>query len=110
MTKYHNRRITLDGYVFDSIAESKRYFELCVLQHHSEIHDLRVHPSYLLQPGFKVGVKPYQPITYVLDFSYMEGDQLVCEDVKGFATPEFRLKEKLFRFKYPAIVLRIVKV
>ena len=110
MLKYNNRRVRLDGYIFDSQAEAHHYTELLLRERAGEIHDLRVHPSYLLQPGFKVGAKPYQPISYVLDFSYVEVDHIVCEDVKGFATSEFRIKEKLFRFKYPEIELRIVRV
>ena len=30
MSKYHNKKVTVDNYVFDSIAESKRYKELCL--------------------------------------------------------------------------------
>lgn len=109
MTKYGNRRVSFDGFTFDSQAESRRYGELLLLERAGEILCLRVHPSYCLQKGFRQNGKTYQPVTYVLDFSYFEGAQLVCEDVKGFATSDFKIKEKLFRFQHPEIVLRIVK-
>lgn len=110
MTKYHNRRVTLDGYVFDSQAEAWRWGELVLLERAGEIHDLRVHPSYLLQPGFKVGGKPYQPITFVADFEYVKEGRVIVEDVKKFETPGWKIKCKLFLRKYPELVLRIVKV
>ena len=31
MSKYHNKKVTVDNYVLDSIAESKRYKELFLL-------------------------------------------------------------------------------
>jgi hypothetical protein len=50
-----------------------------------------------------------QPITYVCDFRYIEDGREIVEDVKGVSTALFRVKEKLFRYRYPQIELRIVK-
>ena len=112
MSKYGNRRVKLDGYLFDSQAEARRYGELVLLQRAGEIHYLRVHPSYLLHAGFKVGGKPYQPITYIADFEYLEGCKTIVEDVKGrgVVTPVFRIKEKLFVKAFPEKVFRIIWV
>ena len=40
MNKYRNKKTQVDMYVFDSIAESKRYKELELLQRVGEIQDL----------------------------------------------------------------------
>jgi hypothetical protein len=58
-----------------------------------------------------------RPIYYVADFDFIEvmTDKRVVVDVKGgkagkgTETAVFRLKAKLFRFKYPGIELRIVE-
>ena len=108
--KYHNIPVTLDGIKFASQAESRRYGELVLREMAGEIHSLRVHPSYLLQTGFKRDGKTYQPITYVADFEYVEEGKVIVEDVKGVVTPTFRIKEKLFVRMFPEKVFRIIWV
>lgn len=112
MNKYHNTPVTLDGIKFASQAESRRYSELLLLEMAGEIHSLRVHPSYLLQTGFKRDGKIYQPITFVADFEYVEEGRVIVEDVKGrgVVTPTFRIKEKLFVKRFPEKVFRIIWV
>jgi len=111
MSKYNNRRQSLNGFTFDSQAEAHRYTELVLRERAGEIHGLRVHPSYVLQESFRDSSgKLWAPITYVLDFSYFEGEGLVCEDVKGFRTSDWRMKQKLFLKRYPMYTLRIVDV
>lgn len=109
MHKYGARRTEVDGITFASAAEARRYSELKLLERAGEIFDLALQPRFTLQPAFKHGGKHYRAIDYVGDFSYREKDspQLIVEDVKGFPTPVFRLKEKLFLFHYPDIELRI---
>jgi len=109
--KYRNERIRQDGFLFDSKAEAARYNELCMLQQAGEIRGLAVHPTWVLQEGFtdRDGHK-WRPITYTADFSYWLGNEFVVEDVKGVKTQVFRLKEKLFRFRYPEIQFVVVEV
>jgi len=109
-SKYHNTPVTLDGIKFASQAESRRYSELLLREIAGEIHNLRVHPSYLLQTGFKRDGKTYQPITFVADFEYVEEGKVIVEDVKGVVTPTFRIKEKLFVRRFPEKVFRIIWV
>ena len=54
--------------------------------------------------------KTYRKIEYIADFlvTFKNGEQVVY-DVKGYATPVFQIKQKLFRFKYPELDLRIIK-
>ncbi len=109
-SKYKNKKQAYDGHTFDSIAELRRYKELLILVRAGTISGLTLQPSYELQPAFKAGGKTVRAIHYIADFQYSERGRTVVEDVKGVRTKEFNLKEKLFRFRYPGIDLRIVKM
>src|SRR5690606_18088184 len=108
--KYGNRKVEMDGVVFDSLAERNRYVELKLLLAAGAISDLELQPRFELQPSFKRGRKTVRRIEYVADFAYTENGQRVVEDVKSPATltTVFRLKEKLFLFRYADLELRIV--
>lgn len=110
MNKYRNKKIQIDMYVFDSIAESKRYKELALLQKAKKIENLQLQPKFLLQESFKKNGKTYRKIEYIADFMYEENGQVIVEDVKGKETEVFRLKHKLFEKKYPELELRIIKM
>lgn len=47
-----------------------------------------------------------KPIHYVPDFMYFEDGKLVAEDVKGYKTDVYRLKRKMFLYRYPEIEFR----
>ena len=77
------------------------------------IADLRVHPAYELQEAFRDRAgRRVAAIRYAADFSYVETGTTVTvvEDVKGARTAVYLLKAKLFRFKYPQIDYRVLKV
>lgn len=97
--------------MFDSAKEAGRYVELTLLARAGEISNLRLQPRYELQPSFKRGKKTVRKIEYVADFEYVENGVTVAEDVKGgrgTQTEVFRLKAKLFQFKYPSIELKVI--
>lgn len=111
-SKYHARRVTVDGIQFDSIAESKRYGELLILVRAGEIANLETHPRYTIWEGFdRCGKK--QSITYIGDFRYWDiaHNCQVVEDVKSkpTITAVFRLKAKIFQCAYPEVDFRIVE-
>jgi hypothetical protein len=110
MSKYKNKKVQIDMYVFDSIAESKRYKELALLQRAKKIENLQLQPKFLLQESFKKNGKTYRKIEYIADFMYEENGQVIVEDVKGKETEVFKLKHKLFEKKYPELELRIIKM
>lgn len=110
MNKYRNVKTTLDGIIFDSKKEAARYQELFLLQRGNVIKDLDVHPTYVLQPAFKSWGVTHRAITYEGDFSYSERGVHVVEDVKAIKTEVFRIKEKMFRYKYPEVDFRIINV
>ena len=109
MSKYHNKKVQVDMYVFDSIAESKRYKELKLLEQAGEISELELQPRFLLQEGFRKNGKTFRKIEYIADFQYIENGRLVIEDVKGKETEVFKLKRKLFEHEYPDYELKLIK-
>lgn len=110
MNKYKNKKVQIDMYVFDSIAESRRYKELALLEKAGEIENLQLQPKFLLQESFKKNGKTYRKIEYIADFMYEEKGQVIVEDVKGMETKEFKMKRKLFEYKYPGLELKIIKM
>lgn len=109
MNKYRNKKIQIGRYVFDSIAEGKRYRELALLERAGKIKNLELQPRFLLQESFKKNGKTYRKIEYIADFQYIENEKTIVEDVKGIQTNVFKLKHKLFEKKYPDLELRIIK-
>ena len=86
---------TANGIIFDSKLEMKAY--LFLEQHH--ISYTR-QPEFELQPSFELDGKVYRPVVYKGDFLIAgPKSDLLC-DMKGMETPEFRLKLKLFTFKF----------
>lgn len=110
MNKYGAKKTTIDGLTFDSKAEASRYQDLKLLERAGVITDLKLQPVFILQPAFTDAEKNrYQAIKYRADFQYTEGEQVVIEEVKGFETEAWKLRKRLFLFRYPQYVLRVVK-
>lgn len=109
MNKYRNKKVQVDMFVFDSIAESRRYKELKLLEQAGEINKLELQPKFTLQESFRKNGKTYRKIEYVADFQYKENGKTIVEDVKGMQTEVFKIKHKLFEKKYPELELRIIK-
>lgn len=109
--KYNASKKTIDGIVFDSKREGARYQELKLMESAGVIRNLELQPKYTLQSSFKCQGKTHRAITYKADFRYTETatGAVVIEDVKGYETEVFKLKEKLFRYAFPDIDFRIVK-
>lgn len=111
MSKYHNRKTVIDNITFDSLAESRRYQELKLLEAAGEIMGLEVHPRYEIIPAFVDNMgRKVRCTDYVADFAYTEmpSGRRVVEDVKGRATEAFKIKSKLFRKQWVNRELRTV--
>ena len=100
--KYHNKKVEYDGYTFDSIREKNYYIKLKLLEKAGKIKELELQKEFELQPSYKLNNKTYRSIKYRADFTYKttEDDKLHIVDVKGFRTDVYRLKKKLFEYKY----------
>jgi hypothetical protein len=102
MTKYGATKTEVDGYVFDSKAESRRYSELILAEKAGEISNLT------LQPVFPLIVNEKRVGKYIADFQYTDRDGTrVVEDVKGMATPVYRLKKKIVEAIYGINIVEI---
>lgn len=98
--KYHARKTTVDGIVFDSKREADRYIVLKGMEEEGLIGDLRRQVRYELVPAFDVDGRHYRPVYYVADFVYVEDGKEVIEDVKGMRTDVYKIKSKLFARRY----------
>lgn len=108
--KYGARKTIVDGVKFDSRAEAGRYIYLKSLERDGEITDLELQPEFELQPKYKKDGKTVRAIKYIADFKYINSDgEIVIEDVKGMETTEFKLKRKMFEYKFPDLKITIVK-
>lgn len=111
MNKYMNKKVTVDGIKFDSALESYRYLELKLLERAGEIKDLARQVRFELQPKYKKNGKTIQPIYYVADFVYYDvtKNKKIVEDTKGFKTETYKLKKKIFEYKYQDLEIREIR-
>ena len=110
MNKYRNTKIIIDGIEFDSKKEGYRYKELKLLERAGLIKDLKLQTKFELQPAFKKNNKTIRAITYKTDFDYLTKDgRHIVEDVKGIETEVFKLKRKMFEYKYKDLEIKIIK-
>ena len=94
--KYKNRKLTIDGEVFDSQKEARRYRDLALLQRTGQISDLKRQVRYELIPTQRIGGKVVEKsCVYIADFVYTENGETVVEDTKGFRTKDYIIKRKL---------------
>ena len=96
--KFKNKKTEIDGYKFDSKAESRRYLELKTLAETKQISDLRLQVPFTLIPSqYENGRCIERSVKFIADFTYQENGALVVEDVKSPATitPAYIIKRKL---------------
>lgn len=91
-SKYNAIKTEVDGIVFASKKEASRYVYLKGLLTADEITDLE------LQPSYELCINDTKICKYIADFKYKNKDgEEIIEDVKGFLTPQFRLKQKMMK-------------
>jgi hypothetical protein len=97
-SKYHNRRVTVDGISFQSVKEASRWQELRMLERAGEITGLVRQQKIELIPKTKL----YRACYYVCDFIYYDKreNKTIYEDVKGVRTKEYLLKRKLLYWRH----------
>lgn len=123
--KYKNKKVEIDGILFDSTKEGKRYLVLKQALDKGEIQNLQLQVKYELIPSIKeeyvehlktkdkIKTRTLQlPITYTCDFQYIKDGEIVVEDVKAspkMLPKEFILKEKLMFWKYRIKIRKVYK-
>lgn len=110
--KYKNQKTIVDGIRFDSKKEANYYVYLKALQGAGKIKGLSMQPRFELQPGYRGPDGQWvRPLAYVADFRYTDAatGQTVIVDVKSKATemnPVYRLKRKLFLYRYRDLIFK----
>lgn len=114
VSKYSNRKTEINGIVFDSAKEARRWQELKLLERAGKIAQLQRQQKFVLIPAQRekdaVG-KRGQPVkgkllesecAYYADFCYFDVERMayIVEDVKGVRTPAYVIKRKLMLHKY----------
>lgn len=98
-SKYHNRKVTIDGETFDSKKEARRWLELKYLEKAGEIKGLRRQIKFVLIPSQRRGGKVIErECAYKADFVYECGGKVVVEDAKGMRTPDYIIKRKMMLY------------
>ena len=108
--KYNNKKVEVDGILFDSIAESKYYQQLKWAKENKVIKKFELQPKFILQEKFKKYDKTFLPITYKADFlvTSLDGSVEVI-DIKGYPDQKFPIKRKMFEYKFPNYSLKVLK-
>lgn len=104
--KYNSYKVIVNDIQFDSIMESRFYLRLLEMKAEGQIKNFEMQHTYELQPGFrdKISKKAIRAITYIADFVVVQNDNsVIAVDVKGEETPVFKIKKKMFQYKYPDI-------
>ena len=106
-SKYHSKKIEVNGMTFDSRKEYIRWCELSLLERAGKITDLQRQVKFILIPTqyepytvnkngtLKRGKMIERECSYIADFVYTENGNKVVEDVKGFRTADYKIKRKL---------------
>ena len=108
ISKYGNKKVTIDGISFDSKKEARYYLLLRQREKDGEISNLRLQVPYELIPAVykeetiqlktksKTVMKCIQrAIHYVADFVYTKDGEEIVVDTKGFQTEGYKLKKKM---------------
>ena len=102
--RFKAKHVTIDGHVFDSKLEGRRYSQLKLMQAGGKISHLRPHPE------LKLKVNGTDCGTYTPDFGYMEAGNVVIEEVKGFVLPnDFKRFWRIVRALYPNYEFRLMR-
>jgi hypothetical protein len=122
MGRIYHKKTEVDGIVFDSQTEAEYYQYLKQEMKSKHIQKFEMQKEFILQEKFLIvngkrieeSNKDFkkiqranpgcttQAIKYIADFIvYYPDGSIKVIDVKGQKTVDFKIKEKLFNFKYP---------
>lgn len=104
--KYHNKKTSTSSGTFDSKKEANEWFTLKIREKAGEIESLERQKEFQLIPTIRTQHETLRRTSYIADFFYFDKllKSWVVQDTKGFPTPEYKLKKKLFLWLYPQII------
>lgn len=94
--KYNAHKVVTDDGKFDSKREYEYWLKFKQLEQEGKIERLQRQVKYVLIPK----TDKYRELSYIADFVYIENGVEHIVDIKGMVLPEFKLKQKLFYYKY----------
>lgn len=95
-SKYGARKTEFDGILFDSQLELSFYKKL----KENNITILDRQTKFVLQESFHIGKELIREIAYKADFLIEWCWRKIYIDSKGMEVPEFKIKHKMWLFKY----------
>ena len=107
-SKYRAVRTNVDGIVFASKKEARRYCDLKILECAGEIRDLELQPAFPFSiNGRKVTFPSGRQAKYIADFAYFDVvlNRRVVLDVKGMKTEIYKLKKAIVEAMFPDVVI-----
>ncbi len=109
-SKYGNRRVEVDGIMWDSQHEADRYLALKTLAAAGAIEQLRWKVRFSLECPVEGEHESTRTVShYVADFVYREHGQDVVEDTKGYLTPMYKLKRKWLLKQYGIAIREVYR-
>lgn len=107
--KIKSKKKVVDGIKFDSTMEADYYEYLKEQKASGEVIEFTLQPKFELQPKYKKYGKTIRAIYYIGDFdvTYKDGTRKII-DTKGIETADFKLKRKMFDFRYPELTLQLI--
>ena len=122
-SKFKSSKITVDGVTYDSKLEFNVYRTLKDWLEPFPEFSVERQVTFELQPKFRINGKMIRAITYTADFciyvrlyhpevnAYGDPKLLYVIDAKGLETEVFKVKKKLFAYKYQReiVLLKSVK-
>lgn len=103
-TKYHSKRCRYNGIWYDSQDEARHAALLDLLRRSTEASQRVVKVQRQISFNLSAGI--VYRADFVVDFA---DGHTEYHEVKGFETPQYKLKMKLFKEKYPDINLKIIR-
>jgi hypothetical protein len=102
LNKFRAKKTALNGLIFDSQLEARRFGELSLMQKAGAIRNLE------RQVPFQLSVNSVKVCKMIVDHVFFEGNTRVLEETKSkpTKTPVYRLKVRLLKAIYPGIVFR----
>lgn len=106
-SKYNNKKIELDGIMFDSRREANRYKTLKLLEQSGEISNIERQKRFELIPKqTDANGRAVRACSYVADFVYTDKEgRRIVEDVKGMRTDVYKIKKKLMLYVHGVTVI-----
>ena len=106
MNKYNATKTEYNGIKFDSKLEARIYKGLMELKSEGYINFVALQVPYeLLEKYENVNGDKIRAINYKCDFVVIDrNNKEYVIDAKGFLTPVFKIKKKLFEYKYNKVI------